>query len=136
VALQEAAYDPRVTAVVAAETFSDLRTVAVERAPVFFTSGIIARAFHIAEEQAGFSVDDVSPVTAAAGITIPVLLVHGADDTDTPPDHSRRVLAALRGPKRLILVPGARHNQSLNADVWNEIERWVDATSNSTGPSR
>jgi len=103
---------------------------------VFFTSGIIARAFHIAEEQAGFSVDDASPVAAAIGITIPVLLVHGADDTDTPPDHSRRVLAALRGPKRLILVPGARHNQSLNADIWNEIERWVDAASTSAGPSR
>lgn len=34
VALQETAGDPRVTAVVAAETFSDLRTVASERAPV------------------------------------------------------------------------------------------------------
>jgi len=45
VALQEAAQDPRVTAVVAAETFSDLRTVATERAPFFFTSSIIERAF-------------------------------------------------------------------------------------------
>ena len=38
VALQEAARDARVTAVIAAETFSDLRTIATERAPFFFTS--------------------------------------------------------------------------------------------------
>ena len=126
IALQEAARDSRVTAVVAAETFSDLRTVAVERAPVFFTPGIIERVFRVAEQQGRFSVDAVSPVAAAAEITIPVLLIHGADDTDTPPDHSRRVLAALKGPKRLILVPSARHNQSLTGDVWDEVERWVD----------
>jgi uncharacterized protein len=126
VALQEAAHDPRVTAVVAAETFSDLRTVATERAPVVFTSGIIARAFRVAEQQGGFSVDDVSPVAAAAHIRIAVLLIHGAVDSDTRPDHSRRVLAALKGPKRLILVPGAHHNESLTGDVWREVERWVD----------
>lgn len=126
VAIQEAALDPRVTAVVAAETFSDLRTVAIERAPFFFTRSIIERAFHIAEQQAHFRVDAVSPVTAAASVRIPVLLIHGAADTDTPPEHSQRVLAALAGRKRLILVPGARHNQSLNGDVWTEIERWID----------
>lgn len=127
VALQEAAQDPRVTAVVAAETFSDLRTVATERAPFFFTAGVIARAIELAEAQGRFQVDAVSPVAAAATIAQPVLLVHGSDDTDTGPDHSARVLQALAGPKRLILVPGARHNESLRgADVWAEIERWID----------
>lgn len=126
VALQEAALDTRVTAVVGAETFSDLRTVATERAPFFFTRGTIARAFQLAEQQGRFEVDAVSPVAAAAAITIPVLLIHGAADTDTPPDHSRRVLAVLAGPKRLILVPGARHNESLRGEVWDEIERWLD----------
>jgi hypothetical protein len=38
------------------------------------------------------------------------------------------VLQALAGPKRLILVPGARHNESLRGSaVWTEIERWIDA---------
>jgi hypothetical protein len=36
------------------------------------------------------------------------------------------VLAALAGPKRLILVPGARHNESLRGMVWTEIEQWLD----------
>ena len=127
VAIQEAAMDRRVTAVVAAEIFSDLRTVATERAPFFFTPGIIARAFQLAEQQGHFEVDAVSPVVAATAIKIPVLLIHGAADSDTPPEHSRRVFAALAGPKRLILVPGARHNESLRGDVWGEIERWLDA---------
>jgi len=126
VALQEAAGDARVTAVVAAETFSDLRTVATQRAPFVFTAGAIDRAIRVAEAQAGFRVAEVSPVLAAATIKVPVLLVHGSADTDTPPDHSRAVLAALAGPKRLILVPGARHNESLRGMVWTEIEQWLD----------
>jgi dipeptidyl aminopeptidase/acylaminoacyl peptidase len=68
----------------------------------------------------------VSPVVAAARVTVPVLLIHGAMDRDTRPDHSRRVFAAMRGSKRLILVEGARHNESLRgADIWREIEQWV-----------
>ena len=126
VALQEAAQDIRVTAVVAAETFSDLRTVATERAPFFFTSGVIERALLLAEQQGRFQVDAVSPVLAAAEIKIPVLLIHGTADSETPPEHSRRVLAALAGPKHLILVPGARHNEALSGEVWDEVDHWLD----------
>jgi uncharacterized protein len=126
VALQEAADDARVTAIVAAETFSDLRTVATERAPLFFTGGVIDRAFALSESQAHFQVDAVSPRKAAERITAPVLLIHGADDVETPPAHSERVHAALRGPKRLILVPGAGHNGSLRAEIWEQIDRWID----------
>ena len=60
VAVQEAALDARVTAVVAAETFSDLRTVATERAPFFFTRGRSIERFQIAEEQGRF--DSTKPV--------------------------------------------------------------------------
>ena len=126
IALQEAAGDPRVAAIVAAETFSDLRTVATERAPRFFTQRTIDHAFAIAESQARFQVDAVSPQRAAERIRVPVLVIHGAEDTDTPPAHSQRVFDALPGPKRLILVPGAHHNQSLSGTVWDEIERWID----------
>jgi pimeloyl-ACP methyl ester carboxylesterase len=126
VALQEAAGDRRVTAVIAAEVFSDLRTVAAERAPFFFTEGAIRQTFQLAAEQGHFEVDAVSPERAAADIIVPVLLVHGAMDIDTRPEHSQRVFAALKGPKRLILVPNAGHNGSLRPEVWEEIERWID----------
>jgi len=127
VALQEAAIDPRVTAVVAAEGFSDLRTIATERAPFVFTGQILRRAFSLAEEEGHFPIDGVRPESAASHLSIPVLLVHGGADSDTPPEHSRRVFAALTGSKQLIVVPGARHNGSLRAEVWGEISRWIDA---------
>ena len=126
VAVQEAAGDPRVTALVAAETFSDLRTVAAERAPFFFTASTIRDGFRMAGARGGFDVDEVSPLRAAPRITVPVLIVHGADDLDTRPDHSRRVFDALGGPKRLVIVPGAVHNGSLRADVWRTVEDWID----------
>ncbi len=126
VALQEAADDARVRVVVAAETFSDLRTVAIERAPFVFTQDTIRKAFLLAEERGHFKVDEVSPERSAARITVPVLLIHGAADRETPADHSRRVFAALMSKKRIIIVPGAGHNGSLTEDVWIDVERWID----------
>ncbi len=126
VALQLAAVDRRISAVVAAETFSDLRTVVMERAPAFFTTHSVTKAIKLAEQEGNFQVDAVSPELAARTITAPVLIIHGAADTATPPDHSRRVFAALAGPKRLILVPGAGHSHSLQGNIWEEIERWLD----------
>jgi uncharacterized protein len=126
VALQEAVTDPRIAVVVAAESFSDLRRIAEERAPKFFTRGVIARAFELAERDGAFQVDAVSPRQAAASIHVPVLLIHGAADVETPPDHSRRIYEALKGPKRLILVPGVGHNHSLQPSVWPEIDAWID----------
>lgn len=127
VAVQAAADDPRITTIVAAEIFSDLRTVARERAPFFLTERAIRTALALAERRGKFEVDKVSPVDAASRVRIPVLLIHGARDKETPPAHSQRVYEALRGTKRLILVDGAGHNQSLGSPaVWSEIERWVD----------
>ena len=34
--------------------------------------------------------------------------------------------AALPGDKRLLLVPGAGHNDALSAEAWREIEDWVE----------
>jgi pimeloyl-ACP methyl ester carboxylesterase len=128
VALQGAADDPRVSGVVAAEVFADLKSIARDRTPAFVPDWVVGRAFRAAELRAGFDADAVSPLRAARSITIPVLLIHGARDTATSPDHSKRVLEALRGPKRLILVDGAGHNESLrDAGAWNEIDNWIDA---------
>lgn len=126
VALQTAAVDRRVSAVVAAETFSDLRTVAAERAPWIIKAGSFGRALGIAERRGRFRVDDVNPARAAASIAVPVFLVHGEADRETPPAHSRRVFEALAGPRRFELVPGAGHSQSLVPRVWDDIARWLD----------
>lgn len=126
VALQTAAVEPRVRVVVAASTFSDLRSIATERAPFVFSKSMIDAAFSIAEQRAHFVVDDVSPVRAATDVRAPVFLIHGANDRETPPIHSERVLKALSGAKRLLIVPDASHNDVLWHDaVWAEIKQWI-----------
>ena len=125
VALQHASRDPRVRAVIAVEAFSDLRTVATERAPVLFTKGLIEASFTRAQQLSGMDVDAVSPMSAAREITVPTLIIHGENDVETRPAHAQRIFNSLAGPKRLILVPGAGHNQSLREGVWTEIDAWI-----------
>jgi pimeloyl-ACP methyl ester carboxylesterase len=124
VALQAAAEDPRVVAVVAADAFADLESIVRERAPWFASEGQIREALRIAQRDGRFELAAVSPVLAARRIRAPVLLVHGAADEETRPVHSERVLAALAGPKRLRLVEGAAHGASLRR-AWPEVEAWI-----------
>jgi uncharacterized protein len=125
VALQ-AADDARLAAVIAVSVFSDLRTVGSERAPFFASKGNIAEAFRMAEQEGKFRVDDVSPMAAAARVAAPVLLIHGDRDDQTPPAHSRRIFAALpEAKRRLVLVPGAGHGNALTADVWRQLDVWL-----------
>jgi pimeloyl-ACP methyl ester carboxylesterase len=107
--------------------FRTCGTVASERAPWVLTDGIVARSFLVAEQQGRFEVDAVSPERAARHVLAPVLLIHGTDDRETSASHSKRVMAALAGPKRLILVEGAGHNRSLRQEtVWTEIDGWIE----------
>lgn len=69
----------------------EANAVARERAPWFASERQIVEALAIAERKARFKVAEVSPVLAAARIRIPVMLVHGADDAETRPEHSQRV---------------------------------------------
>jgi uncharacterized protein len=126
IALQAAAIEPRVRAVAALSTFSDLRTIATERAS-FYPSWSLGPAFARAEHDGKFAVDDVSPVRAAAHITVPVLLVHGTNDRDTLAVHSRRVFDALKSPKQLVLVEGRAHNDVMTSAVLTQIREWIEA---------
>jgi pimeloyl-ACP methyl ester carboxylesterase len=129
VALQAAAGEPRVAAVVAVASISDLRTAATERAPFFASRGNIEEALRIAEQDGKFRVDEVSPVAAARQITAPALIIHGERDEETPADHSRRVFQALpqRPQNRLLIVPGRGHGDALDAETWREVDRWMDS---------
>ena len=40
-------------------------------------------------------------------VRMPILIIHGYDDTTIPPTHGRRLFAAAREPKSLLEVPGA-----------------------------
>ena len=128
IALQTAAIEPRVRAVAAVSTFSDLRTIATEHA-FYFPSWSLGPAFARAEQDGKFVVDEVSPMKAAASITVPVLIVHGARDRDTLPAHSQRVFDALRAPKQHLLIEDAAHNDALNARTLAAIQNWLSRLS-------
>ena len=127
VAIQAAAEDPRVSGVVAAEVFSDLQSIASYRAPAVMWPHMIVEALEVAEQRGQFDIYAVSPEVAARSVRVPVLVVHGEDDTETPDGHSVIVHAALAGPKKLVLVAGRGHNESLSDPaVWADIDDWID----------
>lgn len=127
VALQAAPEDDRVAGVVAVASFSDLEAIARERAPAFASEGQLRAALALAEREGRFRVAEASPAKAAARIRVPVLLVHGAEDRETRPAHSERVLAALAGPREFLLVPGAGHGDALGRG-WVAVAAWLERT--------
>ena len=64
----------------------------------------------------GYSFGEMRPVDRLRGNTVPLLLIHGADDTFILPRHSEALRAATSGPCRLVLIPGAGHAASVLTD--------------------
>jgi len=60
--------------------------------------------------------------TAARGIAVPALVVHGERDDLIPVAQGREIAATLAGPARWVEVPGAAHNDLLaRRQVWEEM---------------
>lgn len=127
VALQAAAVEPRIAAVVAQSPFADLERIARERAPFFANETYIRAALRLAEQEARFHISGVSPLRDAPKIRVPVLLLHGQKDREIRPAHSQELAAALPGPHELMLLPAADHNDVLALEEsWTAITRFLD----------
>jgi pimeloyl-ACP methyl ester carboxylesterase len=129
VALQAAAVEPRIRAVVAVSPFATLERVLRERARSLrlVSETDVVAAIALAEKQGAFRAGEVSPVAAAARLLIPVLVVHGEADTKIVVDHGRQVHAALAGPRRLVIVPRAGHDDILSyGESWAAIDGFLD----------
>jgi alpha-beta hydrolase superfamily lysophospholipase len=121
IALQSAAVDPRIKAVVAEASFANLREASYDyaglrRSPLFGMT--VFRPFswtllYRGEELTGFPIAEVSPEKAVASRPFPVLLICDEKDEALPCRHTRRIYAAARGPKQLWEVPGAFHTAAL-----------------------
>lgn len=128
VALQAAAVDARVVAVVAASPFSDLPSIVRERArwlllPPSYVDAALARAGELGRFRPG----EASPVALAPRLRVPVLLLHGAEDRKTPPVHSRRIAAALATPPELVILPGVGHDEILGREeAWRPIDAFLE----------
>lgn len=121
IALQSAAADPRIEAVVAEASFANLREASYDyaglrRSPLFGMT--VFRPFswtllYRGKELTGFPIAEVSPEKAVASRPFPVLLICDEKDEALPCRHTRRIYAAARGPKQLWEVPGAFHTAAL-----------------------
>ena len=121
VALQAAAVDPRIEAVVAEGAFRNLHEVMFDYAglrwsaflgkTLFRPAAILA--VHEAEQQGGFKFDDVSPEVSVSERKFPVMLISGLSDHNIPKRHAQAIYSAAAGPKELWLVPRARHQGAM-----------------------
>jgi len=121
IALQSAAAEPRIEAVVAEASFATLREASYDyaglrRSPLFGMT--VFRPFswtllYRGKELTGFPIAEVSPEKAVASRPFPVLLICDEKDEALPCRHTRRIYAAARGPKQLWEVPGAFHTAAL-----------------------
>jgi len=133
--IQAAAVEPIFAAIVAECPYADLREmaeyrmrqflrlpgfIAVPAAKIVVTSGVL-----YAGMVDGLDFRQVSPVNSIARTTTPILLIHGLDDSRTPPSQSQKLAAA--NPRDLLwLVPKANHTSALAAAP-DELHRRVSS---------
>lgn len=123
VALQAAAVDSRVNAVVAEGAFRNLHEVMFDYAGLRWNAflgktlfrPVAMLAIHETEQEGGFRFDDVSPEACVAERKFPVLLISGLSDHNIPKRHAQAIYQAASGPKELWLVPKAHHQGALQA---------------------
>ena len=120
--LQSLAVEKRFCAVAAESSFSTAREMSFERVsgplhlqawfgrslgrPAIWSAVVYARVRY------GVDLLQPSPLEAVAHSTVPVLLIHGADDRNIAPLHSQLIANAASGHVELWLVPHAGHTMA------------------------
>ncbi len=132
IALQSAAIDSRIEAVVAEAAFANLREASYDYAGLrkspllgktLFAPGTWTMIWR-AERLAGLPASEVSPQKAVAARAFPVFLICDADDVALPCRHTKLIFDAARGPKQMWVVPGAYHTAALGTQP-HEFRRRV-----------
>jgi uncharacterized protein len=116
VAIQAAAIDPRIVCVVSEGSYTALRVVFVD-----YQKRIIKLPWHFlrnialvqSQKMANFKARLVAPLEDIKRVHVPVLIVHGKNDSFIRADYSTLLYEAANKPKQLLLIEGAGHN-----DVW------------------
>jgi uncharacterized protein len=139
--LQSLRTEPRFCAVAAECPFSTFREVAYDRMGQRFKAGpwvgrtllrpLVESAFLYVKWRHGLDLARVSPENVVATTKVPVLLIHGQDDTNIPIRHSRRI-AARNSQVVLWEVPHAGHSNAIDAapqELQKRLIDWFDAHS-------
>lgn len=113
VAIQAAAIDKRVKAVVAESGFATLRTVfddyqkrMIKMPWHYLRNLVIKRSEHLAH----FKANAVSPLESVRDIHVPIFVLHGTADDRIKYQYSEIVYKNTDPPKELWLIRGAKHN--------------------------
>src|SRR6266566_2181608 len=121
IALESAATDPRIEAVVAEASFANLREAAYDYAGLrkypwlgkTLLSPFAWTLLYRGARLTGIPLAEVSPLKAVASRAFPVLLVCDEKDVALPCRHTQMIYDAARGPKQLWVVPHAYHTAAL-----------------------
>lgn len=119
VLLQSLAVEHRFSAVAAESPFANFEEIAeyrvAQRLPIgglvgrTFARSVVWSGFLYARWKYGLDFRAANAADVVADVSTPILLIHGLDDTNIPPQHSR--ILASRNPRSITLwlVPGAAH---------------------------
>jgi uncharacterized protein len=115
VAIQSAAIDKRIVAIVSENSFAALRKIFDD-----YQKRIIKLPFHYlrniviihSELRAKFKARDVSPLESVKNIHIPILFVYGTVDPLINYQYSIQLFEKANGPKELYPIEGAAHNNT------------------------
>lgn len=120
VLVQSLKTEHRFRAIVADSPFATFEEIAYDRMhqlsgipnPVFWP--LIRFAFSYADLRYGIDLSRASPFAVIRQTSVPILLIHGAVDTNIPVRHSQQLHAASPGTSQLWIVEGADHVGSLS----------------------
>jgi hypothetical protein len=124
--LQSLAAGSPFCAVIAESPFATFRSIAVDRIAEHFGSmRVLGRfaaqlpiEFALAYTRVRYGVDlrTARPLEAVANSHVPILLVHGREDSNIRPWHSRALYGAAASHAQLWIVPGAEHTGAYATD--------------------
>jgi len=109
--IHAAANDPRIRAVVTVGAFAhprDMTLLDLSRRGV--PSPLARLILASVQRSVGVPLEEIAPENNIAGVTAPMLLVHGEEDEIVPIEHARRLAAAAGASARLLLLPGRGHS--------------------------
>jgi len=105
---------PQIDFVVADCGFSDISNVLKGGVKsMHLPEGLVPLASVCARLRYGYSYDMMRPIDSLADNEIPILFIHGAEDSFILPENSERMEKETKGYSELHLIPGAAHAASV-----------------------
>jgi uncharacterized protein len=126
VAIDLATKQPEAGGLIVESTFTSIRNVIVARKLFrFFPVKIILKQ----------NFDSISKIPL---LKIPILLIHGAEDSTVPAFMSKQLYSAAPKPKELLIIPGADHNnvgESAPSTYLKAVQSFITIVESRTRPT-